>query len=104
MCSAPSIPSPPPPPPAPEYNAPPPAPPPPPMPPSPDPLPPPESVGAKNEDQTRLKKRTSKRQAMQQAARGTNALRIKLDRPSGNSTGVSVNTGTKKKGSLNIPK
>ena len=74
------------------------------MPPSPDPLPPPESVGAKNEDQTRLKKRTSKRQAMQQAARGTNALRIKLNQPSGSSTGVSVNTGTKKKGSLNIPK
>lgn len=74
------------------------------MPPSPDPLPPPESVGAKGEDQTRLKKRTSKRQAMQQASRGTNALRIKLNPSAGKSTGVSVNTGTSKKGSLNIPK
>lgn len=104
MCSAPSIPSPPPPQAVQEMVQTPPPPAPPPPPPAPDLLPAPESVGAKAGDKTRLKKRTSKRQALQQASRGTNALRIKLNPSAKSASTGSVNTGTKKKGSLNIPK
>lgn len=97
MCgSAPSIPSPPPPPPAPEPMPAPPAPPP--MPEPAAPLPPPVASSGTDADSGKMQKRTSQRQALQQASSGTSALRIPLE------TSM-VNTGTAaKKGSLNIPK
>ena len=86
---------------APELPDPQPLPPPPPTPPAPPPLvepemptPPPVTVAQGEDDATKIKKRRTKRETLQQQSSGTNALRIPL------------NTGSKasSKGSLNIPK
>ena len=92
MCSAPSMPS------MPEPQPLPPAPPPAPAPliKEPDmPAPPPAVVGGGEADAAKIKKRSTKRQKLQQSSSGANALRIPLN------TGV---PGAKSKsGSLNIP-
>jgi len=59
--------------------------------------PPPQLTQTTTEDAT-LKKRKSKRQQLQQASRGTSALRIERDKSIGTQTGGTGSTG------LNIPK
>ena len=80
-------------------EAPPPAPTPPPPAPIPEPeapTPPPTNVNQGEADAAKIKKRSTKRQELQQASSGANALRIPLN------TGSSP-SGGKKTGSLNIP-
>lgn len=60
------------------------------------PTPPPTNVSAGESDAAKIKKRSTKRQELQQASSGANALRIPLN------TGTS-GTPAKKTGSLNIP-
>ena len=60
------------------------------------PTPPPTNVDQGAADAAKIKKRTTKRQQLQQSSSGANALRIPLN------TGAGA-TGGKKAGSLNIP-
>ena len=80
------------------------APPPAPLPPPPAPMiepelpaPPPTTVDQGESDAAKIKKRTTKRQQLQQSSTGANALRIPLNTGAGAATGQST-------GSLNIPK
>lgn len=102
MCSAPSYSAPAPPP---QQESPPPAPAMPPMPEQADQLPPSVATSAGDDDKVRLKKRSSKRLALQQQSKGPDQLRIALNPEvagglPGNTVGVS---GKKKSKSLNIP-
>lgn len=104
MCA----PSPPKPPKMPEPTPPPPAPPKPPTPEAAAPLAAPVASSASSKDAGKLKKRTTKRKALQQASGGlsalTNPLAIAGTGSKTPGTGANVAKGTKKKGSLNIPK
>lgn len=102
MCSAPSYSAPAPPP---QQEMPPPAPPMPPMPEAPDQLPPSVATSAGDDDKVRLKKRASKRTALQQQSQGPDQLRIALNpEVAGGLPGNALATGGKKKSkALNIP-
>lgn len=92
----------------PEPTPPPPAPPAPPSPEAAAPLAAPVASSSSSKDSGKIRKRTSRRAALAQASGGlsalTNPLAIAGQGARTQGTGANVSKGTKKKGSLNIPK